>query len=187
RNRIWPSVCAVLAFVGSSVVTAHPAAATTPPVDAPPGSATTYQMNALHDGHSTDELSFPLGQKWSHDFGAQVRVSYPLVVSGRVFVAASKTASPLGVNLWAFDASDGTVLWGPSAVGAPWFGYGPTSAIAGLAADGANLYVLTEEGFLQAFDQETGAPGWTTKLPVQWSFTSPPTVHGGEVYVGGAG
>jgi outer membrane protein assembly factor BamB len=144
-------------------------------------------MNAAHDGHSTDDLSFPLARKWSHDFGAQVRVSYPLVVDGRVFVATWKTGGTLGVALWAFDAAAGTVLWGPVAVGAPWFGDGPTNGIAGIAADGANVYALTDKGFLQAFDEQTGTLGWTTLLPGQASFTSPPTVRGGEVYVAGSG
>jgi outer membrane protein assembly factor BamB len=180
RGRIGFSSGAVVALLLSSLVGAHAAAAASPPSDAPAGSVTTYQTNSVHDGHSTDELSFPLGEHWTHDFGAQARVSYPVVVDGRVFVATSTPGGAYGADLWALDASDGAVLWGPIAVGGTYY-------LEGLAADGTNVYTVSFNGFMEAIDQATGAQVWSALLPGQWSFTSPPTVHGGEVYVGGAG
>lgn len=49
------------------------------------------------------------------------------------------------------------------------------------------MFVVNYNRQLQAFAAATGTPVWSNQLPTQWSFTSPPTVANGVVYVGGAG
>jgi outer membrane protein assembly factor BamB len=56
-----------------------------------------------------------------------------------------------------------------------------------LAYDNGQLFALNTSGQLQAFDPATGARTWTTQLPGQSSFTSPPTAVGGYVYTAGSG
>ena len=178
--RIGAVLVLMAAVVGSGSVLATAGAATrkTEPPDAPTGAATTYQQNVLHDGSSTDTLTNPLTKLWSHDFGAEV--SYPLVVNGRVFVATTTPGGSYGSNLWALNAATGAVDWGP-------VGLEGTYYIVGTAADGANVYVVNFDGVLRSISQITGAVNWSEQLPGQYAFTSPPTVSGGTVYVGGAG
>jgi outer membrane protein assembly factor BamB len=49
------------------------------------------------------------------------------------------------------------------------------------------VFSVNDNGVLQAFDAATGAADWSTQLPGQFLFTSPPTAAGGLVYTGGAG
>jgi outer membrane protein assembly factor BamB len=159
------------------VARAAPAAASSPPADAPPGAATTYQVNANHDGLAVDGPSAPLRKAWSKDLGGTV--GYPLVVGNRVF-AISSPSDGSGVLIRALDATNGSVIWGPRVIG-------NLQLVPGLAADSANVYVVNNAGTLVALDQATGNQVWSVQLPGQYSFTSPPTVSGGVVYVGGAG
>ena len=49
------------------------------------------------------------------------------------------------------------------------------------------LFVLNSEGLVKAYDAETGSLRWSATMPLQYSFTSPPTAWGGRLYVGGTG
>lgn len=149
-----------------------------PPPDAPPGATTTYQINANHDGQPITSPLAPLEKAWSTDLGATV--GYPLVVGSRVFVSTRRPDGS-GAALWGLDAGNGSVLWGPFSVG------GTYNSIAGIAADGANVYLVNFDGLLVAVDQDTGRQVWAVQLPGQYAFTSAPTVHNGVVYVDGAG
>ncbi len=157
---------------------ASPTPTASPPPPAPPGSVTTYQLNALHDGQGSGSLTTPLSQAWSVPLSGTP--GYPLVVNGRVFVATGSAGGSNGAELHAIDQQTGSVLWGP--VDLP-----GTYHINGIAADGENVYSINFDGLLRAFNQVTGQQVWLIDLPVQWSFTSPPTVSGGIIYVGGAG
>jgi outer membrane protein assembly factor BamB len=169
---------AVIAGSGSVLTPGSAANPRIEPADAPPGSVTTYQQDAVHDGFSSDQLATPLTELWSRDLGAEV--SYPLVVGGRVFVATTTPSSSYGSSLWALDAATGAVLWGPVSLGGTYY-------ITGIAADGANVYAVNFDGVLRSISQSTGAVNWSEQLPGQYAFTSPPTVSGQTVYVGGAG
>ncbi len=149
----------------------------TPP-NAPPGSVTTYQINALHDGNAPASFTSPLHKMWSRDFGG--RVSYPLLVNGTVFVATPKPDGNYGTQLMALDAMTGATKWGPVVMNGTYF-------ISGIAADGANVYAINYDGLLSAFSQADGHLVWSAKMPGQYSFTSAPTVLDGVVYLGGAG
>jgi outer membrane protein assembly factor BamB len=147
--------------------------------------AVTYQINARHTGEiGTPGLIPPLQIKWSVDLGATV--SYPLIAEGKVFVIAGPNSSAQ-VNLYALDASSGSILWGPVLIpeGAYWW--------AAAAYDNGMVFVVpnTTSGFsngeLLAYRTSDGSLLWTANLTGQYFFTAPPTVGNGFVYTGGAG
>ncbi len=173
---VLPVLAFALSALGTLPAAAAPAPLPAPPPDAPPGSATTYQVNNTHEGLTDTTLRPPLTRAWSTDLGG--RVGYPLMVNGRIFATAASSGG--GTLLWALDAADGTVLWGPKSLGG-------TYRIEGIAADGANVYGVNSSGLVTAWNQVTGQPVWSAQMPSQWMFTSPPTVHAGTVYVVGAG
>jgi outer membrane protein assembly factor BamB len=149
-----------------------------PPVDAPADSATTYQGNAVHDGSNAATLFDPTPEEaWRHDFNGTL--AYTLLVNGRVFAVATRPDGQQGANLFALDADDGSVLWGPKPVGGAHF-------ITGIAADGTNVYSVSYGGRVTATDQASGLEVWRRQLG-QSKFTSPPTVDQGVVFVGGSG
>ena len=115
--------------------------------DAPPGSVTTYQINPLHDGNAEGSLELPLAEIWSVDLDA--KVSYPLIVNGRVFVATANPDGSHGARLYVFNQLTGALLWGLVALEGL-FG------INGIAADGERVYSISFDGTLRAFEQSTG-------------------------------
>ena len=141
--------------------------------------ATTYQGNERHDGRQEAPLAAKPRERWRATFDDVV--GYPVVADGRVFVVArSQPGSVHGGRLYALDSEDGSVLWGPVAIGG-------SSWRIGIAYDDAHVYAVNGSGLLRAFDAATGDVAWSTTLVGQWSFTSPPTAVDGTVYVGGAG
>jgi outer membrane protein assembly factor BamB len=102
------------------------------------------------------------------------------VVGDTVYVSAAASA---GTNVYALSRATGSILWEHS-IGAtyPWSGivYDDTSA-------GGRIFVVNSDGLLTGLDASTGSAVWSTKLPGQYSFSSPPTAVNGIVYVGGAG
>jgi outer membrane protein assembly factor BamB len=133
--------------------------------------AVAYQNDAAHDGNQADTLSPPLSRVWSINLGGPV--SYPLIAGGDVYV----TAGPSGNYLYALSEATGAVAWGPIDLG----------GVSWLAYDGGQVFAQNSAGFLRSFAASTGAAGWTTQLPGQTMFTSPPTAANGIVYTGGAG
>lgn len=83
-------------------------------------------------------------------------------------------------SLYALDKSTGAVIWGPLPIPGN-FSWG------GHAFDHEKIFVVNSEGVLRSFDAATGQAGWSVQLPVQYSFSAPPTAVNGVVYVGGAG
>ena len=164
-------------FVAMSIIGAAGAQAATPtpatPPNAPVGSATTYQMNAAHDGLATDAPTSPLYRAWSRNLGGAV--SYPLVVNGRVFVVANNPSGGSGTTLWALNAADGSTEWGPLTISSDF-------DVTGITADGANVYYLTYGGKLVAINQATGAQVWSQQGPTGGTYTSAPIVHNGVLY-----
>jgi outer membrane protein assembly factor BamB len=147
---------------------------------APEAVSVAYQVDTAHDGDQPNETLPPSPvEKWSHVFGNSV--SYPLIVGDRVYVTVSGDAEgAYGSELYALDASDGNVLWGPIQLGGTYYR-------AGIAYDNGLVFAINFSGQLTAFEATTGYEKWGITLPVQWSFTSPPTASGGVVYVSGAG
>jgi outer membrane protein assembly factor BamB len=167
RRALLGSVC-----ISSMVLAAAaPASATSP--------AVAYQDNAAHAGYNSNAVSTTTPAKlWSETLGGGV-ISYPLIVSGRVYVTAPNGTSP-GTNLYALNEKTGQKDWGPVNLGGPdnW---------SGLAYDAGQVYTVNSNGVMEAFDAVTGHVNWATQLPDEDSFTSAPTALNGYVYTGGSG
>ena len=135
--------------------------------------ATTYQLNAAHNGYlSGDSLAPPLARRWSLSLGDAV--SYPVIADGRVFVVTQRIGSNVGETLYALDASTGAVLWSYELDGGNY-------PLPGVAYDNGAVYL---EGFglrgsdrlggLAAFDAATGAPLWSNHAFPAGCCTAPP-------------
>ncbi len=186
RARWWVALVAgaTMAVLAAGVVGAGPAGAAAAP--STPRSATVepaatdesvaMHVNATHDGNVTGGTERPpLSRKWSRNLGSNV--SYPLITGGRVFATAVMDQAA-SASLFALDAETGEDVWGPIDIG---------GASVGLTAGDGQVFTLNTSGFLQAFDQETGAQTWITDVPYQYSFSSAPTYFDGMVYTGAAG
>ncbi len=147
--------------------------------------AVTYQINVTHTGAiKTSNVVPPLEVKWSVDLGASV--SYPLIAEEKVFVIAGPDSSGL-VHLYALNAADGSVAWGPILIaeGAYWW--------AAAAYDNGAIFVVPntvsglQSGAMYAYAASDGHLLWSTTLPGQYFFTAPPSAKSGVVYTGGAG
>jgi outer membrane protein assembly factor BamB len=147
----------------------------------PGGPAVAFQIDIAHSGNQTaSTLTPPLTRAWSVDFGDSAAfVSYPLIVDGRVFVTGS-TPNGAVASLRALDLATGNVIWGPVDIGG-------VDEWSNAAYGDGRLYVLVATGLLTAFDPATGAAIWSTQLPGQSDFSSPPTAAGGMVYAAGFG
>jgi outer membrane protein assembly factor BamB len=134
---------------------------------APESNATAFQVDAAHDGEQDDSLKPPLVELWSRPL---VEQSYPLIVNGIIYVLESD-------NLIALNESNGNTVWGPLAVG---------GIPVGMTEDGGQIFVQVG-GVITAYSATTGAQGWSSLMPDQYSFSSYPTAYDGYVYTGGAG
>ena len=183
----------VLAIV--SVATVHPAQATTighspfvnlaprsiesgdDAVDAKaPPESVTYQINTSHTGSITAALKAPLSVKWAMNLGGSV--GYPVVAGGVVVVAANG-------SLVALKASTGKMLWSqPAPSGGGWVG--PAYDNGMIFSNVVFTNGSSAEGIF-AFNLKTGHQVWSSVIPGQYAFSSPPTARKGVVYTGGAG
>jgi outer membrane protein assembly factor BamB len=114
---------------------------------------------------------------WSVNLGG--RASYPLIVGGRVFVTVAKTGL-YGTKLYALDESTRQSVWGPIDLGGTYYW-------SHAAYDNGSVFVVNYDGLLRAFEAGTGTLVWSTQLPGQYAFSSPPTAFNGIVCTGGAG
>jgi outer membrane protein assembly factor BamB len=125
-----------------------------------------------------NSIVFPVSPAWSVTLNGPV--SYPLIAGGKVFVTTAGIGTGYGTQLFALDEQTGNVVWGPVAITG-------TYNWSGLAYDQGMVFVINYDGLLQSFNAATGVAGWSTQLPGQSAFSSPPTAVNGIVYVGGAG
>ncbi|HSE17921.1 MAG TPA: PQQ-binding-like beta-propeller repeat protein [Pyrinomonadaceae bacterium] len=138
--------------------------------------ARNLQIDATHTGSTTTpHLTPPLRQRWSVNFGE--RISYPLIVDGKVFVTVSNAGS--GTTLFALNAANGGLLWS--------FDLSGSFRWSGLCYENGRVFAVNGSGLLRAFDGTSGAVIWQVQLPGQFAFSAPPTVSEGVIYVGGAG
>jgi outer membrane protein assembly factor BamB len=175
---VAPGVVTVTAQVdgitssASSVTVFQPDPSPTPPLT----QAVAVQIDYAHSGRATvggAGPTFPPGTPWEATFSAPV--SYPLIADGKVFVIVNNN------SLYALDETNGNIVWGPVALN-PGF-----IAHTAHAFDHGKIFVINFDGLLSSFDAATGTPGWSAKMPYQYSFTAAPTAVNGIVYVGGAG
>src|SRR5438132_1416512 len=144
--------------------------------------AMTYQINPSHSGSPGPEtLTLPLQPSWTIDLGGPV--SYPVMGPSYIYVTVTNptTTHP---NLYAINYRTGAVAWGPIDLGGSWW--------VNASYDNGLVFTINVNGQMQAFDEQTGAVQWTTQLPGQSMFTSPPASSvfgsGGDlIYTSGAG
>ena len=158
----------------SSFCASIPTATPTPPPTK--GTAVAYQIDAAHTGAQFDSVTPPLTQRWSRNLGGQI--SYPLIAGGRIFVTVTNP-STTGTTLYALDEANGASVWGPIDLGG-------SRAWSNAAYDAGRVFAVNHDGLLRAFDAASGALLWSTQLPGQLFFDSPPTASGGVVYLVGA-
>jgi outer membrane protein assembly factor BamB len=143
------------------------------------GQSVAYQLDPAHDGYASGvSLAPPLAKAWSQTLSGSI--SYPVVVGDTVYVSAAASA---GTNVYALSRTTGAILWEHSIGGTyPWsdIAYDNNGA-------GGRIFVVNSDGLLTGLDAATGGAVWSSKLPGQYSFSSPPTAVSGIVYVGGAG
>jgi outer membrane protein assembly factor BamB len=141
--------------------------------------AVAYQINPLHSGaiNFSPSLTFPLTELWRVDLVGSV--SYPLIADSKVFVTVANT-NGYGTKLYALDETTGHVVWGPIAINGT---YNWSNA----AYENGKVFVVNFDGLMSAFNAADGTLAWSTKLPGQYAFSSPPTALKGIVYTGGAG
>jgi len=171
--------CTLALSVSATALWVVPAPATASAGSATdPEASVTYQQNPAHDGGYADStFTAPLRRSWSVDLGGTV--GYPVIADGRVFVTIAHDTG-YGDDVEALSLATGEVLWGPKSIaGTYWTGM--------LAYDGGQVFAITHDGRMTAFDAATGQQTWVAQMPGQYSFTSAPTAVDGTVYVGGAG
>ena len=141
--------------------------------------AVAYQIDTTHTGAQLgDTIQMPLCRRWTANLhGAP---SYALVADGRVFVTINDGSSG-ALSVFALDASSGAIPWGPVNV------LGDSFPRATAAYDAGRVFVVNTSGTMFAIDASSGVERWRTDLPVQYSFTAPPTARDGLVFVGGSG
>src|SRR5262249_49079791 len=101
----------VILTTGGQVTALATGGTINPPSPTAADEAVSHQIDVTHSGSQPqDTLTPPLTQMWARDLGAPV--SYPLIVGGRVFVAA-QPPWPVPGQLYAFDRVTGSMLWGP--------------------------------------------------------------------------
>ena len=152
--------------IATSSISIIPASAAWNPVPDPTSSdqAVTYQLNPSHNGTpGPSPLSTPLQPAWTIDLGGSV--SYPVMGPSYIYVTVANptTTHP---NLYAINYRTGAVAWGPVDLDGSWW--------ANASYDNGLVFTVNVNGQMQAFDGQTGAIQWTTQLPGQSMFTSPP-------------
>ena len=156
----------LLVFV-LSVVVAVPAHGATP-------STVALRGDATHDNRVTGAPEPPLGVRWAAELGETI--SYPVIAADSVFVTVAAAGKAEAVAL---DLATGAVRWRMALPPA-------SRAWSALAYEDGRLFALTYDGQLSALAPASGAVQWSIKLG-QSSYSAPPTVHAGHLYVTGRG
>ncbi|HLW35770.1 MAG TPA: PQQ-binding-like beta-propeller repeat protein, partial [Chthoniobacterales bacterium] len=159
--------------------TPSPTPSATPSLSPGPDLSVTFQNNILHDGNdASSPLVPPLTLKWQYDFTSDGYswTSYPLIANGLIIVTAEGNSGRAVVT---FNETTGQKIWSAS--------ISSSFPFVAAAYDSGKVFVVNYDGLLQSFDALTGIPGWSVKIPYQYSFTSPPTAVNGVIFVGGAG
>jgi outer membrane protein assembly factor BamB len=137
-----------------------------------------YQINSTHTGSiQSVGITPPLRKRWSVDLGQTV--SYPIIAGGKVFVTV-RNQSVYGTKLYALDAANGAIAWGPIDLGGIYYR-------SGICYENGRVFALNGSGLLRAFDANNGNQLWSIQLPNQYFFSSPPVAYKGIVYTDGSG
>jgi outer membrane protein assembly factor BamB len=140
-----------------------------------PASSIAYQANPFRDGFvDAPTPAPPLARKWSRALGE--RVSYPVIVDGRVFVTA-RDEDTFGTTVYALDRRTGAILWSRPVGG---------GAATHPVYDDGRLILFNASGLVLAVDPASGRSLWARQQS-QTSVRSMPLAYGGLVWTSGGG
>jgi subtilisin family serine protease/outer membrane protein assembly factor BamB len=162
---------------GGDELTAFGDTTVTPSAD----NATAYQIDAGHDGDQpNDSMTAPLDStpKWTVNLPGET--SYPLIANGVVYVDADSGTTAKNSLLYAFNAVDGSTLWGSINAGG---GQDDGSTNYGIAYDNGRIFSVNSNGGVAAFNAATGAALWFDQLNTAHG---EPVAVNGVVYTGGS-
>ena len=128
-----------------------------------------------------DSTAPPLTRLWSVDLGA--RIWYPLIAAGRVFIATVHLDGSPGSLVYALNAADGSIAWGPVDIGGSNSLSRPYPP--GLTYDAGKLFAFNYDSVGTAFEAANGRVLWQrsyTSYPL--SFGDYPYAADGVVYAG---
>jgi outer membrane protein assembly factor BamB len=140
-----------------------------------PCRAVARHQDPAHSGFSCTTLPTILTKKWSVTLNGAA--SYPIIADGKVYMTTSNAGGTYGGWLYALDAADGTVAWGPVPLSGTYY-YFP------LAYDAGRVFVNDFDGTVRAFDGSTGAQLWVRETSY---FSGEPVARNGVVWLQGAG
>ncbi|MGD0196131.1 MAG: S8 family serine peptidase [Candidatus Dormibacteria bacterium] len=144
--------------------------------------ATAYQLDAAHDGDQpTDSITVPLDStpKWAVTLPGLT--SYPLIANRIVYAAADSGTTTKNSLLYAFNALNGSTVWGPINLGGTQDDF---STNFGIAYDNGRIFSDNSNGAVAAFDATTGATVWSDQLNTAHG---QPVAVNGVLYTGGSG
>jgi outer membrane protein assembly factor BamB len=173
RRVLTVIVC--LVSIGSPAMLAGPATARSfVPAGADSCPAVARHEDARHSGFSCTTLPTTLTLKWTATLNGAT--SYPLIAGGKVFVTTSNAGGSYGGWLYALDAADGTVAWGPVPLSGTYYYFT-------LAYDAGRVFVNDFDGTVRAYDAGTGAQLWARATAY---FNGEPVASHGMVWVHGS-
>lgn len=156
------------------------------------------------DGHSSEKITLSAAPKQVWKADSEGGFSSISVANGRAFTLSIKDSDGAPQeSVVAFDAKTGKELWfaplnfpkydggGDSGTPTNKGGDGPRSTP---TTDGTNVYAMSSQLVLRAFDGATGKPLWAIDLMkdhagrnIQWQNAASPLLEGGLLYVAGGG
>ena len=102
-------------------------------------------------------LNLPLQLAWTHNVGANLYMTSPLIHKGKIIVASVDEDLKGAGHVYALNGKDGSTLWS----------YPVRNSIKNsIAIDGDIVFAQDAQGFLYAIDTETGKLCWEKQLPV---------------------
>lgn len=140
--------------------------------------AVAYQIDPAHSGEIDFASGFttPLALAWSVPV-SDYTMNYPLIVEGKVIVN-SRSLNDYGSQIYAFDLSSGATLW-HQLIGNL---YGWSAS----AYDNGSVFLVDENGQLEALRAKSGKPEWLIQLANMGTFSAPPTASNGRIFVSGS-
>lgn len=166
----YPLMILLIALAGLLIRTNDADAGSTP-------YAVTFQINPAHTGHAEiANFKGKLKILWSIKLPGYA-ISYPLIANGMIFVTqANKVESGYGTKLYALDASTGAVVWKKSISGTYWW--------SNAAYDNDEVFVVNEDGAVEAFDAVSGAENWSVQIGQSATqVSSAPVAHNGHLFL----
>lgn len=113
--------------------------------------------NPQHTATTSSVLNPPMQMAWTHNVGANLYMSSPLLSNGKVYIASVDEDLKGAAHVYALDEKTGTILWK----------YPVHNSIKNtIAITDHCLLAQDAEGHLYALETETGKLRWEKQLPI---------------------